>query len=186
MFRERLRGGGVGMNTNLTNFSLYPDLTDAQKFVSSKGALAEKLGVSRQTVDAWKSFPGAPRPRENGLYNVDEWRFFAEKNGLGRGNLTAETIEEFSLDAIEPTLAQKIQAARLRKIELEIEKAEKELAIIERTHRPVEEFARAWKTAAEILRAILSEKLGEEAEKVFEVFLSRLPNFDKSQGEKSK
>lgn len=47
----------------------------------SKVALADAIGVTRQTIHRWLRMPGNPGAASNGKYSVGEWRDWARKNG---------------------------------------------------------------------------------------------------------
>ena len=47
--------------------------------------LAAILGISRQSVNAWKKRKDAPKPAANGLHDVAAWREFMRRNDLKGG-----------------------------------------------------------------------------------------------------
>src|SRR4051794_34364924 len=61
-----------------------------QKWADNKVALAQILGVSRQTIHNWGDLPGCPGTRTNGKYSVEEWREFADAIGAELGDTPTE------------------------------------------------------------------------------------------------
>jgi len=52
--------------------------------------LAAMLGVTRQSIWRWiKAHDDAPVPDQDGLHDVEAWRFFIEARGLNQSNATA-------------------------------------------------------------------------------------------------
>jgi len=48
------------------------------------------LGVGRASIYRWvKDHPDSPVPDQNGLHDVEAWRFFIEARGLNQSNATA-------------------------------------------------------------------------------------------------
>lgn len=89
----------------------HDDLTFAKNFVE----LAEILGVSRQSLYAWRKKPGAPVPAANGKHRIVEWREFIRSEGLAAGGGETATPDG--------------EALRARKLLAEIEERELKVAI---------------------------------------------------------
>jgi hypothetical protein len=53
-------------------------------FARDYAELATVLKVSRQSVTAWKRLEGAPKPTEDGLHNVAQWREFMRQRERGK------------------------------------------------------------------------------------------------------
>jgi len=61
--------------------SQQPAVKDDNK-ITTKGTLANALGVNRATLHKWWSLPDAPTKRVSGGYDLEAWREFAKRNDL--------------------------------------------------------------------------------------------------------
>ena len=61
--------------------SQQPAVKDDNK-LTTKGTLANALGVNRATLHKWWSLPDAPTKKANGGYDLEAWREFAKRNDL--------------------------------------------------------------------------------------------------------
>ena len=61
--------------------SQQPPVKDDNK-ITTKGTLANALGVNRATLHKWWSLPDAPTKKVNGGYDLEAWREFAKRNDL--------------------------------------------------------------------------------------------------------
>ena len=61
--------------------SQQPAVKDDNK-LTTKGTLANALGVNRATLHKWWSLPDAPTKKVNGGYELEAWREFAKRNDL--------------------------------------------------------------------------------------------------------
>jgi len=67
-----------------------PPSTKTPLQADSISELAVMLGVTRQSVHRWvKAHDDAPVPDQDGLHDVEAWRFFIEARGLNQSNATA-------------------------------------------------------------------------------------------------
>jgi transposase-like protein len=90
--------------------------------------LARVLGVTRQTLYAWRKKPDAPQPAANGSHDVVAWRDFINKHDLKAG---------LSPDA---------EVLKARKLLAEIEDRELRVAIRKGEYVPVEQVKEVWTT----------------------------------------
>ena len=61
--------------------SQQPAVKDDNK-ITTKGTLANALGVNRATLHKWWSLPDAPTKKGSGGYDLEAWREFAKRNDL--------------------------------------------------------------------------------------------------------
>lgn len=54
------------------------------RFVKNQSELAKALDVDRKTILLWRKSHDTPEARPDGRYNIDEWRVFVKRYGLGR------------------------------------------------------------------------------------------------------
>lgn len=89
--------------------------------IRTKLGLARALQISRPTLDAWLAKPGNPGRSQDGLFDVDAWREWAEANGLGRHNTPA------------------MRAAKARQTLLQNQKLEYQIDLLRREYVPTVE-----------------------------------------------
>lgn len=106
--------------------------------------LALALGVSRQTIHAWRKREGAPEPGSDGSHDVLAWREFARVNGLKSG----VTHDNESLKA--------------RKLLAEIEDRELRVAQRKGLYTLVSEVEAEWHRRMASLKNLLYSKLTME------------------------
>jgi DNA-binding transcriptional regulator YiaG len=107
--------------------------------------LARVLGVTRQTLYAWRKKPDAPQPAANGTHDVVAWRDFINKHDLKAG---------LSPDA---------EVLKARKLLAEIEDRELKVAIKKGEYVPAEQVKEEWTSrigkAISLLRARFENEL---------------------------
>ena len=115
---------------------------------SSYVELAAILGVSRQSINAWKKRKSAPKPAANGLHDVEAWREFMRAHDL-KG---AETPEPADLES----------ALKARKLLAEVEERELRVAIKRGEYVAVEEVRQRWTELLAQATAMLRTKFEQE------------------------
>lgn len=108
--------------------------------------LAELLGVSRQTLYAWKKIEGAPKANPNGSHSVISWRQFVRMKGLQAGR----------------TVPDKQEALKARKLLAEVEQREIRTAIMKGEYVPLEQVRLEWTTNVGKARALLEARFLNE------------------------
>jgi hypothetical protein len=112
--------------------------------------LAAVLGISRQSINAWKKRKDAPKPAANGLHDVAAWREFMRRNDLkGSEPATQDAADlETSLKA--------------RKLLAEVEERELRLGIKRGDFVAVEEVRQTWTEFVAQATAMLRKKFEQE------------------------
>lgn len=110
--------------------------------------LASILGVSRQTLYAWRKLEGAPAPASNGTHSVIAWRQFIRQSDLhgSSGKLTVERQE----------------ALKARKLLAEVEQREIRTAILKGEYVSLEEVRLTWTTQVGKAIALMRAKFESE------------------------
>jgi DNA-binding transcriptional MerR regulator len=108
--------------------------------------LASILGVSRQTVHAWRKLEGAPPPAANGSHSVIAWRQFIRHRDLHVGKLTVERHE----------------ALKARKLLAEVEQREIRTAILKGEYVALEQVRLEWTTQVGKAIALMRAKFESE------------------------
>lgn len=108
--------------------------------------LSSVLGVSRQTVHAWRKLEGAPTPAANGSHSVIEWRQFIRDNNLNQGKTTTDRQE----------------ALKARKLLAEVEQREIRTAILKGEYVALEEVRIEWTTQVGKAIALMRAKFESE------------------------
>jgi transposase-like protein len=109
--------------------------------------LAMLLGVSRQTIYAWKKLKGAPEPQSNGLHSVIAWRQFIRDHELRGG----ETVHAGASEAL-----------KARKLLAEVEQREIRTAILKGDYVPLDQVRQEWTTRVGRAIALLRSKFESE------------------------
>jgi len=112
--------------------------------------LAAILGVTRQSVHAWKKRKDAPKPAPNGLHDVMAWREFMRRNDL-KG---AEPEGKGAAD-IESSL-------KARRLLADVEERELRLGIRRGEFVAVEEVRQTWTEFVAQATAMLRKKFEQE------------------------
>lgn len=110
--------------------------------------LAKILGVSRQTIDKWKSDKNAPKPLSNGLHDVSKWKVFVKENK--KSLLSQQESNSPELDL------------RARKMLAEVEEKEIRLSILRGQFLPVEKVRSTWSAQIGQVRNLLESRLLNE------------------------
>ncbi len=110
--------------------------------------LASILGVSRQTLYAWRKLEGAPAPASNGTHSVIAWRQFIRQSDLhgSSGKLTVERHE----------------ALKARKLLAEVEQREIRTAILKGEYVSLDEVRLTWTTQVGKAIALMRAKFESE------------------------
>lgn len=87
--------------------TMPPKLNPSPDFVANQSILADRLGVSRRTVGAWRR-KGAPEAMPDGRWNVPEWEEWRDEN-----QLTAEGDGGGEMDLLRTTKLEE-QVRKLR------------------------------------------------------------------------
>ena len=117
---------------------------------SSYIELAAILGVTRQSVHAWKKRRDAPKPAANGLHDVPAWREFMRRNDL-KG---AEPASQSGGD-IESSL-------KARRLLADVEDRELRLGIRRGEYVAVEEVRLTWTEFVAQATSMLRKKFEQE------------------------
>ena len=112
--------------------------------------LAAILGISRQSVNAWKKRKDAPKPAANGLHDVAAWREFMRRNDLKGGEPLAQDAAD-----LETSL-------KARKLLAEVEERELRLGIRRGDFVAVEEVRQTWTEFVAQATAMLRKKFEQE------------------------
>lgn len=122
--------------------------TDGTVYAKNKVELAERLGVTRRTIEGWQKLEGCPKAKANSTYVVAEWREFVRRKGL-KDSGPPEMREDAALKA--------------RKLLAEVEGKELELAVKKGEFISVEVVREEWTRlvgeATDILRAKFENEL---------------------------
>lgn len=103
-------------------------------------ALADELGVARQTVTRWHREPGNPGKRSDGRYEVSAWRkFLRNRPAYGGG---PDGYRE-----------------RCRRIELQNQKLEWEIAQLQRQYVPIKDVEKWSQELRETITGIVTGSL---------------------------
>ncbi len=108
--------------------------------------LADILGVTRQSITAWRKRKDAPQPAANGLHDVAVWREFMKRHDLKGATLAAD--EETVL--------------RARKLLAEVEERELKVAVRKGLYVTIEEVRHTWTTQIGRATALLRNKFESE------------------------
>jgi phage terminase Nu1 subunit (DNA packaging protein) len=108
--------------------------------------LADILGVTRQSVTAWKKRKDAPTPAANGLHDVAAWREFMRRHDL-KG--AAPSMDEET-------------ALRARKLLAEVEDRELKVALKKGLYVSMEEVSLEWTRVAGRVTSLLRNKFENE------------------------
>ena len=108
--------------------------------------LADILGVTRQSVTAWKKRKDAPTPAANGLHDVAAWREFMRRHDLK--GAAPSTDEEMAL--------------RARKLLAEVEDRELKVALKKGLYVSMEEVSLEWTRVAGRVTSLLRNKFENE------------------------
>jgi len=108
--------------------------------------LADILGVTRQSVTAWRKRKDAPAAAANGLHDVAAWREFMKRHDL-KG---AEPVGEAET------------ALRARKLLAEVEERELKVAIRKEQYVSVESVRHEWTRLVGRAKALLRNKFENE------------------------
>ena len=116
---------------------------------SSYVELADILGVTRQSINAWKKRKDAPKPSANGTHDVAVWREYLKRNGLKGGEVAIPAGElEASLKA--------------RRLLADIENREFSLGVRRGEFIAVAEVRQTWTELVARATAILRKKFEQE------------------------
>jgi len=116
---------------------------------SSYVELAAILGVSRQSIHAWKKRKDAPKPAANGLHDVVAWREYMKAHDL-KGSAPAGEPPDIE------------SALKARKLLAEVEERELRLAIRRGDYVAVEEVRQTWTELVAQATAMLRKKFEQE------------------------
>lgn len=108
--------------------------------------LATVLGVSRQTIYAWRKLEGAPEPAANGSHSVIEWRQFIHVHDLNQGKQAIDRQE----------------ALKARKLLAEVEQREIRTAILKGEYVALEQVRLEWTTQVGKAIALMRAKFESE------------------------
>jgi len=108
--------------------------------------LADLLGVSRQTLYAWKKLDGAPDANANGSHSVIAWRQFVKTQGLHPGKGATD----------------KQDALKARKLLAEVEQRELRTALLKGEYVPLEQVRLEWTTCVGKARALFEARFLNE------------------------
>ena len=117
---------------------------------SSYVELASILGVTRQSVHAWKKRRDAPKPAANGLHDVAAWREFMRRNELKGAEPAAQEPAD-----IESSL-------KARRLLADVEERELRLGIRRGEFVAVEEVRQTWTEFVAQATAMLRKKFEQE------------------------
>jgi len=81
---QRVQGGGklTRSERNMLQAMAAGSMASTITLASNYSELADALGVSRQSIHAWRKLEGAPEPNANGTHDVAAWREFVKQRGL--------------------------------------------------------------------------------------------------------
>lgn len=120
--------------------------TESTAYAKTKVELADLLGVTRRTLNAWQKLEGAPAPLSNGMWSVAEWREFVRLRGLKGAKIN---VNEDALKA--------------RKLLAEVEERELRIAIKKSEYVPLHKVREEWiglvAQATSVLRAKFENEL---------------------------
>ena len=108
--------------------------------------LADILGVTRQSITAWRKRKDAPQPAANGLHDVALWSEFMKRHDLK--GATAVSDEETAL--------------RARKLLAEVEERELKVAVRKGLYVTVEQVSHEWTVLVGQATALLRNKFENE------------------------
>jgi phage terminase Nu1 subunit (DNA packaging protein) len=108
--------------------------------------LAEILGVTRQSITAWRKRKDAPQAAANGLHDVIAWREFMKRHDL-KGAVPASDEET---------------ALRARKLLAEVEERELKVAVRKGLYVAMEEVRQEWTRIAGRVTSLLRNKFENE------------------------
>ncbi len=108
--------------------------------------LAEILGVTRQSITAWRKRKDAPQAAANGLHDVTAWREFMKRHDLKGATVT--TDEETAL--------------RARKLLAEVEERELKVAVRKGLYVAMEDVRQEWTRIAGRVTSLLRNKFENE------------------------
>lgn len=112
--------------------------------------LAAILGVTRQSLNAWKKRKDSPKPAANGLHDVAAWREFMRRNDLKGGEPATQEAAD-----IETSL-------KARKLLAEVEERELRLGIKRGDYVAVEEVRQSWTEFVAQATSMLRKKFEQE------------------------
>ena len=112
--------------------------------------LAAVLGVTRQTLHAWKKRKDSPKPASNGLHEVAAWREFMRRHDLKGGE--PGTVEAADAES----------ALKARKLLAEVEERELRLGIRRGDYVAVAEVRQTWTELVAQAAAMLRKKFEQE------------------------
>lgn len=117
--------------TMLQNLADGADHSSAPTHARNYVELAEILGVSRQSLGAWRRRKDSPKPAANGLHDVGAWHKFMSLYNL-KGATLPESDEETRLKA--------------RKLLAEVEERELRVAVKKGLYAPLDVVKQEWTT----------------------------------------
>ena len=144
------KGGKITRAERAMLQSMAAGTGSAPPAASSYVELASILGVTRQSVHAWKKRKDAPKPAPNGLHDVAAWREFMRRNDL-KG---AEPEGKEPAD-IESSL-------KARRLLADVEERELRLGIRRGEFVAVEEVRQTWTEFVAQATAMLRKKFEQE------------------------
>ena len=144
------KGGKLTRAERAMLHSMASESGSAPPTAASYIELAAILGVTRQSVHAWKKRKDAPKPAANGLHDVLAWREFMRRNDLkGADAATQEPAD------IESSL-------KARRLLADVEERELRLGIRRGEFVAVEEVRQTWTEFVAQATAMLRKKFEQE------------------------
>ena len=139
------RGGNLSrseraMLQGMAASSSPAEATVAENYVE----LAGILGVTRQTIYAWRRRAGAPRPASNGYHDVVAWREFVRAHDLKAG------------------MGPDAEVLKARKLLAEVEDRELKVSIKKGEYVPLQQVREEWTRQVGRARALLEVRFLNE------------------------
>ena len=136
------RGGKLSRGERAMLQGMVANAEQTTAVVENFAELAKVLGVARRTLQRWRARKDAPQAVANGFHEVNAWREFMARHGLGAD--AGATDGEMAL--------------RARKLLAEVEERELRLAVKKREYVAMDEVRTAWTAQVAKAKDLLRHK----------------------------